>query len=335
MHTVYRAFTCTQIAVLTAAVCAQPAFAGDAPEVKTGALIFAHYGVDLSEQPMDDYAEGDPRPNEFDIDRVYLDFKTKIDTTFSARITTDVGRTNDKKLELFLKYAYLQVRASDDIKLRLGSAGTPMVGFSDNFWGQRWLAKSFTDQEKLLSSADIGIHALGSHADGLFGWSAAVINGAGYGNPEADTAKAAQMRLTVDPLHGDIELPISVFASRDVYTHEDVDPTTTLVASVGFSHEYANVWGEYVTDTTGELGGTGMSTNVVAKVQDLFNVVARYDIWDPDQDTKADAHATIRAGLTKDLAKKISAGMMVEQTREESDMDNPSKGFFLRMQAGY
>ena len=53
-----------------------------------------------------------------------LDAKTKIDDTFSARITTDVGRTNDKKLELFLKYAFLQVKASDDIKLRLGSAGT-------------------------------------------------------------------------------------------------------------------------------------------------------------------------------------------------------------------
>jgi hypothetical protein len=107
------------------------------------------------------------------------------------------------------------------------------------------------------------------------------------------------------------------------------------VASVGFSHEYVNVWGEYVMDTTGELGGAGVSTNVVAKVQDLFNVVARYDMWDPDQDTKADAHATIRAGLTKDFAKKISAGVMVEQTREESDRDNPSQGFFLRMQAGY
>ena len=111
------------------AMLAQPVAASEGPQIKSGALIFAHYGVDLSEQPTEDHSEGDPRPNEFDIDRVYLDFKTKIDDTFSARITSDVGRTNDKKLELFLKYAFLQVKASDDIKLRFGSAGTPQVGF--------------------------------------------------------------------------------------------------------------------------------------------------------------------------------------------------------------
>ncbi len=306
------------------------AAASDAPQTKAGALIFAHYGFDLTEQANADA----PRANEFDIDRVYLDFKTKIDDTFSTRITSDVGRTNDKKLELFLKYAYLQVKASDDIKIRLGSAGTPMVGFSDKFWGQRWLAKSFTDQEKVLSSADLGVHALGKHADGLFGWSTAIINGAGYGNPEDDTAKAAQLRLTVDPLHGDLKLPISVFASQDLYAQNNADPTTTVVASVGFSQEYANVWAEYVMDTAGDLGGAGMSTNVVGRIPELFNVVVRYDQWDPDTDTDDDAHTTLRAGLTKDFKKKISAGLIFEQTTMEAD-DTPSQGVFLRMQAGF
>ena len=335
MHMPRKVATIAQLVALTAAVSTQTAMANDAPAVKTGGLIFAHYGYDLTEVPSEEYEEGDPRPNEFDIDRVYLNFKTKIDDTFSVRITSDVGRTNDKKLELFLKYAYLQVKASDEIKLRFGSAGTPQVGFSDKFWGQRWLAKSFTDQEKILSSADLGIFALGSHADGLFSWSTAIINGEGYGNPESDTDKAAQVRLTVDPLNGDIKLPISIFASRDVFTHEDIDPTTTMVASVGLAHEYVNVWGEYVTDTAGELGGAGVSTNVIVKVPDLLNVVARYDMWDPDKNTETDAHATTRAGITKDFAKKISAGLMYEQTQEEADMENPSKGLFLRMQAGF
>ena len=177
IHIVRVATFFAHVVTLTAAISSQAAIAGDAPEIKTGALIFAHYGVDVSETPTDDHVESDPRPNEFDIDRVSLNVKTKIDKTFSARITNDVGRTNEQKLELFLKYAYLRVKASDDITLRLGSAGTPQVGFSDKFWGQRWLAKSFTDQEKNLSSADLGIHALGSHADGPFSWSTALIRG--------------------------------------------------------------------------------------------------------------------------------------------------------------
>jgi hypothetical protein len=324
--------TCALLTSVGVALLSNPIMAAEAP--KAGALIFAHYGYDLTE-PANDADADQPSANEFDIDRVYLDFKTKIDNDFSVRITSDVGRTNDKKLELFLKYAYLQAKVTQGVKLRIGSAGTPMVGFSDKFWGQRWLAKSFTDQEKILSSADLGVHALGKHADGLVSWSAAIINGEGYGNPEINSAKAAQARLTVDPLHGDLKLPISVFASQDVYAVEGEDETTTLVASVGFAHDAINVWGEYVTNTAGDASGSGMSTNAVGKVQDLFNVVVRYDSWDPDTETDDDAHTMLRAGLTKDFVKKVSGGLIYERTTLEADEDNPSQGVFLRMQAGF
>ena len=290
------------IATLGAAMLSTDALAAD---TKVGGLIFAHYHYDLTETDSDESG-----PNEFDIKRVYLDYKNTIDNTLSVRITTDVGRTNDKKLESFLKYAYLQAKLVEGIKIRVGSAGTPMVGFSDKFWGQRWLSKSFTDQEKILSSADLGVHALGKHSDGLFSWSAAVINGEGYGNPESNTAKAAQARITVDPLHGDLKLPISVFASQDINVLDGDDATSTLVASVGFSHDAVKVWGEYVTNTEGDIEGAGLSTNAVGKVQDLFNVVVRYDSWDPDTDADDDAHTKLRAGVTKDFAKKVSAGLI-------------------------
>ena len=315
------------LGVLGAALFSSDAIADD---TKVGALIFAHYHYDMTEDDSDQ-----PSANEFDIKRVYLDFKNTIDKTLSVRITTDVGRTNDKKLESFLKYAYLQAKVAEGVKVRVGAAGTPMVGFSDKFWGQRWLAKSFTDQEKVLSSADLGVHALGKHSDGLLSWSAAVINGEGYGNPESNTDKAAQARLTIDPLHGDLKLPISVFASQDINVIDDEDPTSTLVASVGFSHEAVNVWGEYVTRTEGDIEGSGFSTNAVGKVQDLFNVVVRYDSWDPNTDADDDAHTILRAGVTKDFAKKVSAGLIYEQTTLEADEDNPTEGLFVRMQAGF
>ena len=175
--------------------------------------------------------------------------------------------------------AYLQVKATDDIKLQFGAAGTAYVGMYDKFWGHRWLAKSFTDQEKILDSADLGVHASGAHADGLVSWGAAVVNGAGYGNPEDDASKAAQARLTVDPLKsgGEMSLPFTVFASKDVYTFEDEEGTTTLVGSVGFDHDVVTVWGEYVTTDDGDINGAGLSATLVGKVKDVANVVVRYD----------------------------------------------------------
>ena len=108
---------------------------------------------------------------------------------------------------------------------------THRSGLSDKFWGGRWLAKSFIDQEGAVDSADIGVHALGKHADGMFKWGAAIVNGEGYGNPDMDNDKTFQARATVDPLNGDIKLPISVYVSQEFYTPEDVDGQNIIIAS--------------------------------------------------------------------------------------------------------
>ena len=79
-----------------------------------------------------------------------------------------------------------------------------------------------------------------------------------------------------------------------------------------------------------------MSGHILGKVpDDLFNVLIRVDQWDPDTAVDNDAHTAIRGGLTKDFAKKISAGLLYEQTKYEADPDQPEKGIFLRMQAGF
>ena len=143
-----------------------------------------------------------------------------------------------------------------------------------------------------------------------------------------------------------MKLPISVYASKEFYTHEDVDGQTIVVGSIGFDQEFATVWGEYIMDTPGEkftaengdeedIKAGGMSVNVVGKVPDLFNVVARYDKWDPNEDVDDDGHTMVRVGVTKNLAKKVDVGVMYESKTLEADPDQPLKGVFVRMQAGW
>jgi hypothetical protein len=321
---------------LACGLLACPAHASEAEAVRFGAKIYASYGALLSAPPSEGGSEGDLYPNGFDIQRVYLTTKAPIDETFSVRVTTDVGRTDEHQFEVFLKYAYLRAKLGSDVKLMVGAAATPYVGMSEKFWGHRWVAKSFTDQEGLLNSSDLGVHLQGDHSEGLVSWAASVINGEGYDNPESNATKAAQARLTVDPLKGgEISLPITAFASKDVYTEDDVDGTTTMVGAIGVDHGLGKVWGEYVAADDGDIKGAGVSAAAVINVLDIASVVFRHDRWDPDTETDDDGHTTLRVGLTRDLAKKTSVGLTYESTRPEVDPDLSSNGIFLRMQAGF
>ena len=78
-----------------------------------------------------------------------------------------------------------------------------------------------------------------------------------------------------------------------------------------------------------------MSFSLVGKIGDLFNVVGRYDTWDPNKDADDDEYTVIRAGVTKDFLAKVSLGCTFEQTRYVADPDQPLKGVYLRMQAGF
>jgi len=330
--------------VLAGAMLSTPAFAGGDTEV--GGRIYASYGYNLTDTPYSGYVDGDPRPNGFEIDRVYLDFKKSIDDTYSVKATTDVGRGESGSLDLYLKYAYLQADLAEGIKVRVGSVGNAHVGFADKFWGGRWLAKNFADQVGAVSSADIGVHASGKHAKGMFSWGAAIVNGEGYKNPDMDYDKTFQARATVDPLNGDMKLPISVYVSKEFYNFEGVDGQTIVIGSVGFDQEYVTFFGEYLMDTPGDKGideagqeydvkGSGMSASVVGKVPDLFNVVLRYDQWDPNAEVEEDGHSMLRVGVTKKLAKKVHAGLMYETKSFELEDMQEEKALFVRMQAGF
>ena len=86
-----------------------------------------------------------------------------------------------------------------------------------------------------------------------------------------------------------------------------------------------------------------MSVNVVGKVPDLLNVVARYDKWDPNTDVDDDGHATIRSASTKNLAKKVDVGLDVRDHQSyeapsahvEGENKQSEKAVFLRIQAGF
>jgi hypothetical protein len=307
------------------------AWAAEAPAVDLSGLIYAHYGYALENQ-----ADG---ANAFDLDRVYLTARSRLGKGFSTRVTTDVGRTgsaDDTKLRPFLKYAYLQSKLNQSYSLRFGASGTAWCGQYDAFWGHRFIAASLADKNKLLSTSDLGVQALGKHMGGLLSWQAGVINGDGYGAPEVSSTKAAQARLTVDPLSSapTLRLPISAFISQDILVASEEQGTQTLAAAVGLQSDQLLLWTELLTQRSGDGAAAGASASAIAAVGELAKLVVRYDHFDPDRSAEDDATATLIGAVSKDIHAGISASLSYERSTPQSASDAVCHGAFVRISAG-
>ena len=294
------------------------AMAGD---TAVSGRIYASYSFDLS--------EGAEYANEFDIDRAYINVKSKISERLSARITTDVGRLSDgeadAKVRPYLKYAYLEVKdVAPGVKVRVGMAGLGLIATHENFWGHRWIEKSFTDRNKLHSSSDIGLHAIGAH--GQFSWQGGLVNGSGYGKAEDDASKKAQLQVGYDLLKSDDSAPIYLFVSHEVGAEA---PVTLVAAAGGYSSKVVTVWAEGVTEMEGDRMGLGYSVSLVPHMG-KNNLVLRYDDWDVDTAVDEDNARYALAGVSHDFAKKLSAGITYKHRLDEAD-----HGIHLQTRVGF
>jgi hypothetical protein len=314
--------------------------ASDAPSVKVGGTLFTHFGYDLT-----DGADGF---NEFALDRAYVTATAKLPEGFGARVTLDTDRlkptelpdgstvTVDTKYRVYVKYAYLDWKeARTGIQASAGVVYTPYAPFYDSFMGVRYITKGFADLNKILDTADVGATLQGTHAKGLLQWNAALLNGEGYGKPEADAGKAGQLRLTVDPLApgGEMALPVTAFVSYA--GQQDADPIVTAVGAVGFKHANVLAWAEILTVLEGDTTALGWSGTLRPMLPEIGGLILRYDHLDPDDQAEKDASDTLIAGVTHDFQPKVTLAATYERITHEGASDTPAHGAFLRLQAGF
>jgi hypothetical protein len=315
------------------------------PPVKVSGVIFAHYGLDLT--------EGADLANAFDLDRTYLKIDAKPTDVLGIRLTLDSNRESaqtvtdstgaefvvpeDPRFRVFVKHAWLEWKATSDISVKGGMIETVFVPFVEGYTGLRWTAKTFLDDNKLESSADLGVSVFGKHAKGLVSWAAGVYNGEFFSAPETGSGKSVQARFTVDPLAGEgkkVGLPISGFVDENL--HEDpVDPALTWAGDVGFKHPNFLFSAEVAGRSQGELSGLGQSVQITPGAPDVGYVVARLDRWDPDTSAADDGTMKIWAGAAHDFHDKISLGAFYERIVPEAPADIPSQGLYVRAQAGW
>jgi hypothetical protein len=127
-----------------------------------------------------------PNGTNFDIKRFYVSVDHNFNSMFSGDITTDV--TYDSSVgatQIYIKKAYLQAKFSNALIVRLGAADLPWVPFDEDTYGYRYVENTLIDRAKFGTSADWGIHALGTLPIGkaTLGYQVSAINGMGYKKP--------------------------------------------------------------------------------------------------------------------------------------------------------
>jgi hypothetical protein len=128
-----------------------------------------------------------PEGIHFDIKRLYIGVDHTFNDIFSANITTDfLYDSTAGATQLYLKEVYLQAKLNPMLTVRIGAADLPWVPMDEDVYGLRYVENTLIDRTKLGTSADWGVHALGSMPLGggaTFSYALSAIDGLGYKKP--------------------------------------------------------------------------------------------------------------------------------------------------------
>ena len=196
--------------------------------------------------------------------------------------------------------------------------GKIRVGLQKNYFGTVHDWKYLTVRQSLASAVgvveerDYGIAFLGTVPEGMGEWSVGIMNGEGFSSDfnqgYADRQPALMATVRLMPLR---EMVVGLSALKDKrYVYEwyetEFSPENrigygdrTAISAMGrLTHGPFSLLGEYLyydypipnRDATAEersinVKGTGFSVFPMVRLTEKFEVVGRYDMWDPDKDT--------------------------------------------------
>ena len=243
----------------------------------------------------------------FDIKRFYLGVDHAFNDIFSANLTTDFTYDSGSSAsQLYLKKAYLQAKLDDALIFRLGSADLPWVPFVEDTYGYRYVENVMIDRDKFGTSADWGVHMLGSFMNNLVSYQISAVNGAGYKkSPTNPTNRSegidvegrvslnyqgfiaaiggyhGQLGKDVEKANGAALDPVLEPANRfDVMAAYVMDPIR-----FGVEYFYTDNW-MTVASTTARDDARGVSVFGSYQFDPQWGVFARYDWVNPQSENR-------------------------------------------------
>lgn len=139
----------------------------------------------------------------FELDRSYLGYEYRFSRSLSIKGVLDIGRSSD--VGDYQRIAYIKNAMVSwkhrRMRLDAGLIGTTQASFQENFWGYRYIYKTYQDQYMFCNSADLGV----SFAYIFAPWIEAdliVANGEGYKRIQDGDGLMYGAGATINPLKG-------------------------------------------------------------------------------------------------------------------------------------
>ena len=210
----------------------------------------------------------------FELTRVYLGYQYQFSKHFSGKAIFDVGDPGVGSLDMtaYVKNAFLEYEANG-FSANFGMITTTQFKVQEDFWGYRYLEKSFQDEYGFNSSADLGV-SVAYEFSPVFSADLIIANGEGYKKIESDSTLRTGFGATFTPGEKFIGRIYYDFSSKE-YTQ------SSLAAFVGFVAKNFNLGAEYNYQANVKFNKdrdwAGVSFYSTFKILEKVKLFARYD----------------------------------------------------------
>jgi hypothetical protein len=167
----------------------------------------------------------------FEVQRAYMGYTYRLSSNYSINIKLDIGSPEQiSSYDILKRYAYFKnaelIYNHHKLTIHAGLIDLYQFKMQEKFWGHRYLYKSFQDQHKFGSSADIGA-SVSYIFNKIIKADFSVMNGEGYYQLQTDNNYKSALGISVTPLKN---LIIRLYADYI----EDDEMQTTWSAFVGY-----------------------------------------------------------------------------------------------------
>jgi len=302
------------------------------PKGKVTGKVFFNYHADLTE-------DADQR-SAFELKRAYLGYKYKINDKFSAAVTLDAGKgAGNSDHAVYVKQAKLNYKASDKITLSIGLMGMKQFKDQEKFWGYRYIYKSFGDQYKFGTSADLGAMASFKLADDLK-LDVLAVNGEGYKSlQDPDGNHRVGANLAYSPKNWVFKAYWDTMNGTDVNDDDESTSVSNVALFAGYKGDNFRLGAEYNMLKNGEsykapvedVELTGLSFYGTYNFTDKWNVFGRYDDLKANEEGGDGEENTFLGGLEYKAAKGVDVSLNY-RTTSVKDVDNNENLVYLNLQ---
>ena len=274
----------------------------------------------------------------FELERTYLGYEYNLGKGLTVKGVMDIGKSSDVsdyQRIAYIKNAMVQWKTGN-LTLSGGLISTTQFNFQEKFWGYRYIMKSFQDQYKFGSSADLGISATYKFADWLSA-DAIIVNGEGYKKVQKNDGLNYGLGTTLTPAKG---LQIRLYGGLNESGEQGKENIVNMAAFVGYKSdkfaigaEYNKMWNASYKEGQDQYG---YSVFASAKLGKKTEVYARFDdLCSKDDWNKAKDEQAAILGAQFKLGKYVKIAPNVRMSMPKADGSDNRYSAYINCYFGF